>query len=209
MRKDYMWDVFWKLTVVDVFEDNNSIRYVVCDCSCWWSCTRKLSNLISSKSKWGMSSCELCNMRMNDFSLYIWQKFNKLTITWFFRKDVVYKSKTSEPYFIYRCECWNEWSTNVHHIFRWQTKSCWCLKKAAILNNSMKIYPDGFFLGKRHGMLEVVWERYKQSNHITSKWRKRIFICRCDCWKEKEMSPSNFNKTWSCWCNKHKRIYNN
>jgi len=61
-------------------------------------------------------------MRIKSQNL-VWDKYWKLTCI------SVFKSNSGLYKWIFKCDCWNIKETYINYIRRWNTKSCWCLRK--------------------------------------------------------------------------------
>lgn len=210
-RLSYVGKVFGRLTVI---EDNDtdyekaSYRYVKCKCDCGNNnYVVRLNSLQSSIWHGSVARCNNCGNNKN-YSSYIWQRFWRLTVTWCTRLPIKNDPrKKTMPVFVCDCDCWTKWyMDSVHHIRRWNTSSCWCLRKEIYEKNSFKLYNIKDMIGKKIFHLTIIWEEYKASSRPFQKWRIRYYICRCDCWKEVRIHSGNLmgGKQKSCGCIAHK-----
>jgi hypothetical protein len=85
------------------------------------------------------------------------------------------------------CSCGNKYIVNKYALLSGNTSSCGCLKKGFIAKN---------LTGKRFGKLIVI----KHLGFI--KKNRSIWLCKCDCGKEKIVSTDNLTShtTVSCGC---------
>jgi len=94
-----------------------------------------------------------------------------------------------------KCECGNECDVNGYLLRSGQSKSCGCLHKEIVKNQSssnLKIIPKG----TRFGRLTVI-ERSTNNNQGRSMWK-----CKCDCGNEVDVSGVYLRNrmTQSCGC---------
>ena len=117
---------------------------------------------------------------MEKFKNLIGKTFSKLSVS---HKDENLRKKRA--YWICKCDCGNEVSVRGSHLITGQTKSCGCI---SLLDLN----------GKKFGKLTVI----SYSGKLTSRGRSKIWICKCDCGKEKTISSKCLisGETKSCGC---------
>jgi len=112
--------------------------------------------------------------------------FDKLTVI---KKDINLRKK--KAYWICQCECGNEVSVRGSHLSSKQTRSCGCLT-----NINLK--------DKKFGKLTVIFETQKR----TARGRHKIWLCLCECGKEKLVSTNHLtmNQVKSCGCFQEEKL---
>ena len=113
------------------------------------------------------------------------QKFGRLTVIE--RKE---SDKYGNTLWLCKCECGNEKVTVGYSLKKGVTMSCGCLQKDA---NQKKVKD---LTGQKFGRLTVI-ERAG-----TSKGRKALWLCKCECGNEKVIMGNNLKSgaTMSCGC---------
>lgn len=106
-----------------------------------------------------------------DFNQYIGKKYNRLTVTSFYRDD------KKDVVFICKCDCGNEVRTKYWHVTGGQTKSCGCLHKEVskrlakeMGKNTRKYEEKCTFCGKKEhytkGYCKNCYARYNRNGHV-------------------------------------------
>jgi hypothetical protein len=109
------------------------------------------------------------------------KRFGRLTVI----KDTGEINNKYYPIWLCRCDCGNTCKIPIHRVMSGNTKSCGCISN--IIN----------LTGRRFGRLVVIKNTNKKTND-----KSIIWLCKCDCGKEKEINGSSLRKgsTKSCGC---------
>lgn len=138
---------------------------------------------------------------MNDI---IWKVFWRYTIIEELPHRIYIKPNWKERKVIMvkcRCICWNENNVVYNNLLNWTSKSCWCLQKEIVTQSDNLFKKEEINIWDRFWKLTIL----KEVNPIKKDYRPnwyRKFLCKCDCWNEKEILLQ-WLKRWtsSCWCN--------
>lgn len=100
----------------------------------------------------------------------------------------IYKSGQKRRQGIFICPyCNNHFIAQFSNIKNGRTKSCGCIKSGDHVKN---------IIGQQFGLLTVIKDTGKRDNN-----REVIWLCKCECGREKEISGHNLGKnTFSCGC---------
>lgn len=150
--------IFGKLTVIS-YEGN---KKYLCKCECG------TERLIFSKSlRNGKSSCGCaginCKNRFKDLTN---KKFGKLSVV---RKSENLRKKRA--YWICQCECGKEVDVRGSHLLSGCIKNCGCVNEINLKD-------------KKFGKLHVL----NFTGKSTSMGRSKIWLCKCECGNQKEVS---------------------
>ena len=120
----------------------------------------------------------------------IGKRFGNLVIV----SEPIKKGKRLKAHYVCKCDCGNEVIVCIDNLRNGHTKSCGCLKHK---ESSRRIDLSG----KRYGNL-VALNFLRSNEKGTSIW-----LCRCDCGNEIEVSYNNLKsgntKSCGCWHEKH------
>lgn len=127
---------------------------------------------------------------------YTGYKFNRLTVLRYDQEASLNNSKRCSMY-VCKCDCGNvTHPISITDLKRGHTKSCGCLLKEQVKNNSSKIAKLDM-IGKKFGKLTVT-RKYTDQNSKVIKW-----YCNCDCGKKDyivEGTSLRAGRVKSCGC---------
>lgn len=127
----------------------------------------------------GRGRIEHCGCRK--YQHLIGKKHNKLTIL-----SVDHKNKVKLAHC--KCDCGNEKTTRLWGVVSGKTKSCGCTRSRSKV-------------GKKYGKLLVVEKARHIKGHV-------VYLCKCDCGKEKEIRGNNLRVGGSISCGCTRRTSN-
>ena len=178
------------IAIKKVENENNTGTKWLFRCDCGNETQALLQNVKSGKTKSCGKDCSLKKHALKNDNPkgyrgdLIGFKQGILTVI-----DFAYE-KNGYKYWLCQCECGNKKAINVRALRRCITKSCGCLQK--------KISSEGNkqdLIGKRFGKLVVI-------DNVESKYRKKHWLCKCDCGNQTIVSTSGLKSghTQSCGC---------
>lgn len=178
-RKDLTGQKFNKYTFIEYKYMGSGSSYWLCQCDCG---TQKI--VAANKVKSGHTkSCGCLPCRRPDD--LTGQKFNMLL---FLEYRFTTKGKS---YWLCRCDCGTECVLSCDTVKRGKTKSCGCLKRENLINNTYNRL--------------LVRDFYE-----TDKFGNATWLCRCICGKELIVTTGSLKSghTTSCGCYKKEMIGN-
>jgi hypothetical protein len=164
------------LVLEDVGRSKDRLILYKCKCDCGNEVIVKSKHLRSGETQsCGCLAKEKRRKALNTVS--IGEKYGKLTV-------ISYKGSSGKgaSLWLCRCDCGNEIIQSTNHLTSGNTKSCGCLLKKDLT-------------GKRFGKLLVI-------KFSKSKDQNRMWLCKCDCGNEIEVSTADLNRKYilSCGC---------
>lgn len=179
MYEDLIGHKFSRWTVLDVYRKpkpngNGGYYYAKCICECGTEKDVLATNLKSGQSKsCGCLQREVAKQGVIDLT---GKKFGRLLVL---RRNG--ETKHGDPLWETRCECGTEKLISGISLREGRTQSCGCWNAELVKERGIKNTKD--LTGQRFGRYIVIEKLDKRTNSGGV-----IFLCRCDCGQEKEVS---------------------